>query len=60
MCHRFGEKLGGEIETIDAGHDVMLSQPAALAALIVRTASVVDECEQPGSSRAGTVRDPSL
>lgn len=38
MCRRFGEKLGGTIEEIDAGHDVMLSRPKALAALLMRIA----------------------
>jgi pimeloyl-ACP methyl ester carboxylesterase len=35
LCHRFAEKLGGTIEVIDAGHDVMLSQPTELATLLV-------------------------
>jgi len=36
VCRRFAEKLGGTIEEIDAGHDVMLSKPAELAALLAK------------------------
>jgi len=35
-CRRFAEKLGGAIEEIDAGHDVMLSKPAELVALLAK------------------------
>jgi pimeloyl-ACP methyl ester carboxylesterase len=34
LCRRFAEKLGGAIEEIDAGHDVMLSKPTELATLL--------------------------
>lgn len=36
LCRRFAEKFGGRIEEIDAGHDVMLSKPAELAALLIK------------------------
>ena len=36
LCRRFAEKLGGTIEEIDAGHDVMLSKPIELAALLTK------------------------
>jgi pimeloyl-ACP methyl ester carboxylesterase len=36
MCRGFGEKLGGTVGEIDAGHDVMLSCPTALAARLAR------------------------
>lgn len=35
LCARYAEKLGGKVEEIDAGHDVMLSQPEELARMIV-------------------------
>jgi phosphopantetheine adenylyltransferase len=35
VCHRFAEKVGGTIEEIDAGHNVMLSKPAELATMLV-------------------------
>ncbi len=38
MCRRFAAKLGGAVAEIEAGHDVMLSQPGALAALLMRLA----------------------
>ena len=34
LCRRFAEKLGGTIHEIEAGHDVMLSKPIELAALL--------------------------
>ena len=34
ICLKFAEKLGGVIQEIDAGHDVMLSQPVELSALL--------------------------
>lgn len=37
FCCRMAQKLGGLIEEIDAGHDVMLSKPRELAALLNRT-----------------------
>lgn len=36
MCRRFAGKLGGVIEEIDAGHDVMLSKPRELSALLTK------------------------
>jgi len=36
LCRRFAEKLGGEIEEIDAGHDVMLSKPGELSAILTK------------------------
>jgi pimeloyl-ACP methyl ester carboxylesterase len=36
LCRRFAEKLGGVIEEIDAGHDVMLSKPGELSALLTK------------------------
>lgn len=36
LCRRFAEKLGGTIEEIDAGHDVMLSKPTELATLLAK------------------------
>ena len=38
LCRRFAEKIGGTVEEINAGHDVMLSQPAELATLLAREA----------------------
>lgn len=35
-CLGFAAKLGVNVETIDAGHDVMLSRPAELANLLVK------------------------
>jgi hypothetical protein len=34
LCRLFAEKLGGVIEEIDAGHDIMLSKPIELATLL--------------------------
>lgn len=34
VCLRFAEKLGGVIQEIEAGHDVMLSKPTELVALL--------------------------
>jgi|WetSurMetagenome_2_1015567.scaffolds.fasta_scaffold02998_9 pimeloyl-ACP methyl ester carboxylesterase len=34
LCRRLADKLGGMIEEIDAGHDVMLSKPTELATLL--------------------------
>jgi pimeloyl-ACP methyl ester carboxylesterase len=39
-CLRFAEKLGVTTEEIHAGHDVMLSKPAELAALLVKRESL--------------------
>jgi pimeloyl-ACP methyl ester carboxylesterase len=36
VCRSFAEKLGGTIEEIDAGHDVMLSKPTELAMLLIK------------------------
>lgn len=36
LCQSFAERLGGTVEEIDAGHDVMLSKPAELAALLMK------------------------
>lgn len=36
VCYHFAEKLGGTIEEIDAGHDVMLSKPIELAGLLTK------------------------
>lgn len=36
LCRCFAEKLGGTIEEIDAGHDVMLSKPTELATLLAK------------------------
>lgn len=35
-CLRFAEKLGGAVQEIEAGHDVMLSKPAELVALLTK------------------------
>ena len=35
QCRGLAEKLGGTIQEIEAGHDVMLSMPLALASLLV-------------------------
>lgn len=35
-CLEFGVRLGGTVVEINAGHDVMLSEPAALARLLMR------------------------
>ncbi len=34
MCTRFAEKLGGAVQEIEAGHDVMISRPAELTMLL--------------------------
>ena len=36
VCLRFAKKLGGVIQEIEAGHDVMLSKPTELSALLTR------------------------
>jgi len=36
LCRRFAEKLGGEMEEIDAGHDVMLSKPGEPSAFLTK------------------------
>jgi pimeloyl-ACP methyl ester carboxylesterase len=36
LCRRFAEKLGGVIEEINAGHNVMLSKPGELSALLTK------------------------
>jgi pimeloyl-ACP methyl ester carboxylesterase len=36
LCRRFAKKLGGAIEEIDGGHDVMLSRPIELATLLTK------------------------
>lgn len=50
MCRGFGEKLGGAVVDIDAGHDVMLSRPEALAACLARLSEA-------GAPAASVVRD---
>jgi len=37
LCLGFASKLGTEPETLDAGHDAMLSRPAELARLLTNT-----------------------
>ena len=36
LCMTYAQKLGGQTEVIDAGHDVMLSKPKELAAMLTR------------------------
>lgn len=36
VCLRFAEKLGGVVQEIEAGHDVMLSKPTELVALLTK------------------------
>jgi pimeloyl-ACP methyl ester carboxylesterase len=36
VCLRFAEKLGGMVQEIEAGHDVMLSKPTELVALLTK------------------------
>lgn len=36
LCTIYAQKLGGQTEVIDAGHDVMLSKPKELAAMLTR------------------------
>jgi pimeloyl-ACP methyl ester carboxylesterase len=43
LSRRFAENLGGAVEEIDAGHDVMLSKPAELAVLLVKGSRVIAE-----------------